>query len=421
MSHIFSSIQIGIFTAFVEMNRHKLRSFLSILGVMLGVAALVAMLLLIGGLNVFLEEKIGKWISMVYIWKKWNPSEEEKLSWSKSPGLRFDDGTFLQDSSEAVSTVYQQIERRQNVAIGGEAQRHATIRGVSWPTMEEDNKNITADVGRLLTREEIEGEDKVCMISWEIYDRLKKRMRQKGLDSTDVLLQQVRLGDIELAIVGTFKPIDPDFQPWRMRRSLIIPLGTMKKYITGTNPDPGSIALTVAEPKEREAQSLLISRLLTSRHRGVTDFEYRGADWAEDMGKMMQNITVIMGIISVVSLLVGGLGIMNVMLSSISERIKEIGIRKALGAQNLQIFIQFVAETTTLSVTGGVLGALIGMAPLLFGESIKKSTQGAIMPTILPEHLVFIFLIIVSVGIVFGLYPAVKASRMDPIDALRYE
>ncbi len=112
---------------------------------------------------------------------------------------------------------------------------------------------------------------------------------------------------------------------------------------------------------------------------------------------------------------------MNVMLSSVSERIYEIGIRKALGARTLQIFVQFLSETTTLSLTGGSAGIFLGMITLLFKEGIKKSTDGAIEPTIIATHVIYVFCIIVGVGIVFGLYPAIKASRLNPIEALHYE
>lgn len=112
---------------------------------------------------------------------------------------------------------------------------------------------------------------------------------------------------------------------------------------------------------------------------------------------------------------------MNVMLSSVSERIREIGIRKALGADNLQIFVQFITETITLSLTGGCFGFLFGLTPLLFKEAILRSTQGSIEPAILPMHILFTFTVITLLGIIFGLYPAIKASRMNPVEALRYE
>jgi putative ABC transport system permease protein len=109
------------------------------------------------------------------------------------------------------------------------------------------------------------------------------------------------------------------------------------------------------------------------------------------------------------------------MLSSVSERIKEIGVRKALGANTIQIFVQFIAETTTLSCVGGSIGTMIGLIPLFFREGIQKATEGTIMPTIFAHHVVLVFAIIVFVGVFFGLYPALRASRLNPVEALRYE
>ncbi len=96
-------------------------------------------------------------------------------------------------------------------------------------------------------------------------------------------------------------------------------------------------------------------------------------------------------------------------------------MRKSLGANSVQIFIQFIAETITLSFTGGILGFILGLSPLLFKDAILQSTEGSIEPTILPAHIIFTFVLITALGIVFGLYPAIKASKMNPIDALRYE
>jgi putative ABC transport system permease protein len=202
---------------------------------------------------------------------------------------------------------------------------------------------------------------------------------------------------------------------------ILIPLKTMQKYGTGFDPDPGSIEVEVKDARNVKLLSKMIANTLTEHHRGAQDFEYRTADWLDKVTSMLTNISILMTIISCLSLTIGGLSIMNVMLSSISERIREIGVRKALGADELQIFIQFISETITLSLTGGAFGFVLGLTPLLFKEAILKSTGGSIEPTILPLHIIFTFMIVTMLGIIFGLYPAVKASKMNPVDALRYE
>lgn len=421
LTNTLLSLAIGARTAFIEMWTHKLRSVLSMLGVMLGVAALVAMLSLIGGIDMFLQEKMGRWAGALFIFHQRDLSDVDKIALSRSPGLRLSDGPYLKENTEEVATLYRSISRRTHAQVGGIRIRRCRLQGTTPQTFAEDLDQVELGIGRLLSEEDYASGARVCVISWEIYDDLKRRLLRSGRDTTDILDMELTAENVRFRIIGTIRPIDPDFKPWHLRHAVIVPLRAMQKHVTGIDPDPGVVRLVVSDPEKIEEQTARVVRALVSRHRGAEDFRYRTADWAEDMTTMLSNVTVVMGIVSIVSLLVGGMGIMNVMLSSISERIKEIGVRKALGAQNIQIFIQFVAETTTLSLTGGTIGALLGLIPLSFGEAIKQSTEGVIMPTVLPGHVLLVVGVIVAVGIVFGLYPAIRASRMNPIDALRYE
>lgn len=419
---LVNSFLVGIHTAFIEMGKHKLRSVLSMLGVMLGVAALVAMLTLIGGIDVFLKEKMGRWAGSLWIWKSWDDPPQGKIAASRSPGLHLADGDFLGSDSSTVGRVFRTIERRDRTTmIAGEKLWWIRMHGTDAATLSDDCTDIELGAGRAISDAEYFDGAKVCLISWDIYNKVADQQGFDRHDTAGVLGHDVSFRNLRFSIIGILVPKDRDAQPWTLRWTVVVPLETMRKFITGRNPDPGNINVTVQDPTQLDAQSRAIARALSRKHRGVTDFEYRGADWAENVKTTLTNVSMVMGIISIVSLLVGGLGIMNVMLSSISERIKEIGVRKALGAQDLQIFVQFLAETTTLSCTGGVIGAIIGLLPIVFADAIKKSSGGAIVPTVLPLHVMFVFVVVVSVGVVFGLYPAIKASRMNPIDALRYE
>ena len=404
----------------VEMGSHKLRSVLSMLGVLLGVASLVAMLTLIGGIDRFLNQRMAKWAGSIWFWNKQEPEDNEKIAWSRSPGMRFSDGNYLESSADEAEHYYRVIERRTNVVIRGRSQ-HAHVRGVDSLTLAEDLEHVEIRRGQSLRREDFEKGSKVCLITWELEERVQRAMGIAEVDTGLLVGELVAYKNAQFRIIGVGYPRDEDFKPWHMRHAVIIPLQTMLEHVSGFDPDPGSVRLSVADAKKIEQQSKSIARHMTSRHRGVEDFEYRTADWLEEITRMLNNAAVLMSIVSVISLLVGGMSIMNVMLSSISERIHEIGVRKALGAQNLQIFIQFLAESMTLCFIGGIMGAFLGLLPLAFGDQIQASTDGAIHPTILPLHVMFVFVIVASVGIVFGLYPAVKAVKMDPVEALRYE
>jgi putative ABC transport system permease protein len=346
---------------------------------------------------------------------------KDRIAWSRSPGMRLTDADYLDTASADVDEVRRSIDRRGQIQLGGYRVGWARVRGVTEVTYSVDTPTVALDEGRLLNDEDYREGRKVCLLSWGLRDEFAGRLKDRSGSEPSLIGRSATYRGIRFEVVGTLRPRDPDYQPWHLNRVMIVPLKAMQTYIAGSNPDPGWMSVVVTDAERFDEQAGRISRIITGLHRGITDFEYHGAEWADNMRRMMTNIQMIMGILAGVSLLVGGLGIMNVMLSSISERIKEIGIRKALGARKAQIFIQFLAETTTLSCTGGSVGAALGLVPMLFGEAIKESTQGVMMPTILPEHALIVILTIVLVGVVFGLYPAIKASRMDPVDALRYE
>ncbi|MFP4163892.1 MAG: ABC transporter permease [Chitinispirillaceae bacterium] len=413
-----SSVLVGIAMAFTEMRTHLLRSSLSILGVMLGVASLVAMLTLIGGIDVFLNEKMGKWIGTVWFSQRDDLPPEEKLSASRSPGLRLSDGTYLVEHSDEVKNAHRTVSRWGKVSCMGQNER-ASFQGTDQKTFETNLDEIKLLYGRWLTKEDYSDGSRNCIISWQVMEGIMARTPE--IPEKSIVGKTLSFNSLRFTVVGVYGPQNPEHNPWHLRRGVFIPLRTMQKYVTGLDPDPGRLQIQVSDPEKVKMQAIKAARVLKTRHRGVEDFEYRTADWVDEVRSMLGNISLLMSIVSAVSLLVGGLSIMNVMLSSISERIKEIGVRKALGAQNRQIFVQFIAETTTLSFSGGMLGIALGLIPLFFKEQIMKFTDGAIQPTILPLHIFYTCCIISAVGILFGLYPALKAAKMNPVDALRFE
>ncbi|MBD3319580.1 MAG: FtsX-like permease family protein [Chitinivibrionales bacterium] len=425
MSGFVRSVIVGIKTSVIEMSSHKLRSALSLLGVLLGVASLVAMLTLIGGIDVYLNEKMGKWAGSVWFWERSYRESDNDISWSRSPGLRLSDGDYLGKESPYVKRVIKRIDHRVRFSIAG-VRRRGRLLGVSPSALEDDKEHVKIDRGRWPSEDDFAYGRTVCVLSWEFEERINRRRTEFDKQNRGESLVGFKLiynKDILLEVIGVYVPKDPDFKPWRLRRTVIVPLTTVQRYVTGFDPHPGTIELSITDVESLQQQADAVARTLKQRHRGVEDFEYKGADWLENITKMLNNAAALMGVVSVISLLVGGLSIMNVMLSSISERIREIGIRKALGAKTVQMFIQFIAESVTLSFLGGLIGMALGMIPLLpnIREAIKQGTEGAIAPTVLPVYMVYVFAVIVGVGILFGLYPAMKASRMNPIEALRYE
>ncbi len=412
------SVFVGSRAAMIEMSTNKLRSILSILGVMLGVTSLVVMLTLIGGIDTYLNERMVNWIGNVWFWESRDLPEEQQITASRSPGMRFSDCQYLLDNSEDVRYVHMEIYRWGHIHHRATSE-NVMVRGLDQSTMELQFDQIQLREGRWLTGEDHRDGSKNGVLSWEIAENFSREHNYSNV--SELLGETFTFRSNRFTVVGVFEPIHTGHRPWNLRRGAFIPLRTMQRYITGFDPDPGRLQVNMNDPTNIAHQAEDVAILLKGRHRGVQDFEYRTADWVENVQTMLGNISILMSVISVMALLTGGLSIMNVMLSSISERIREIGVRKALGAGNLQIFIQFIAETTTLSFAGGAIGVVFGTVPLFFKEAIMESTQGAIEPTLLPLHLFYTFIIITLVGVIFGLYPALKASRMDPVDALRYE
>ncbi len=414
---------VGVHTGFIEMRSHVLRSILSAIGILFGVFVMVAMLSLIGGLNTFLNKRMGEWMGSVFIEKINEPPKEKLAEFSRSRGLTFSDGIFLQDSVPSVRTVYKSIERfDQLLTIGGQTRAH--FMGVDSQTLA---KQFTMDIeldikeGRMLDASDFSDGSLVCMVSSFIAEDITRKLETSGKTAGDIIGSSIYFKNQRFRIIGVFGPKKADVKRWWMRNNVYVPLVAMQKYVSGYNPDPGHLWLQVDDPLLMDKQLDDVVSNLIARHRGVEDFEYRKPDNLKEFISMMGNVSLIMGIIAAISLLAGGLGIMNVMLSSISERIREIGIRKALGASTVQIFVQFIAETSTLCFIGGTIGALFGCVPMLIGDAIEKATGGGINPTLLPQYILAMVVVIASMGVIFGLYPAVKASRMNPIDALRYE
>lgn len=416
-------VLVGIKTGMIEINSHKLRSILSSLGVLFGVFVMVAMLSLMGGLNSYLKNQMGEWIGTIFIWENREPPEEKVAEFSRSPGLRFSDGLYLERETASVEKVFKFINRREEFEIGGEKTR-ASLRGVDSNTLAKDftsSRKMIITMGRGFEPTDYRNGSKTCLISQYIADKIIKSLTKSGKDSSELIGSSLRLYHQSFRIIGVYGPEEGEIRRWHLRRNIYIPLPTMQKYVTGYDPNPGYLWMNVKDPMKMNEQLDAILSALLYRHRGVEDFEYRKPDHLNEFIDMMNNVGRIMGVIALISLLAGGLGIMNVMLSSVSERVREIGVRKALGAGNLQIFVQFIAETTTLCCLGGVLGAMSGSIILFFGDAIQKSTDGVLKPQLMPQHIILVSIVIIFMGIVFGLYPALKAVRMNPIDALRYE
>ncbi len=408
---------------------HRLRSLLTMLGIVFGVCSVIAMLAIGEGASFDAQERIKNLGSQNIILTSVKPPEEMKASGSASSlleyGITYTDIRRMRATIPGVTIVVPgriireyawNINRRADCEIMGT---------VPWyPEM----RNHHVAQGRFFTDLEMEENTAVCVLGAEMVPWLFPLESPLG--------QTVRVGSTYYRVIGIMeqraKSKASDAQPapkGGAANRMYIPLNTAKTRYGETimkrrsgSFEAEKVALHEVTIKVHDKDQVIpvsqaIADLLESAHQKKTDYEMTvPIKLIQDAEHTKRIFNIVLGSIAAISLLVGGIGIMNIMLASVTERTREIGIRRALGAKRKDIIIQFLIETVILSGTGGVLGVLLGVAIPFF------VTYFAGMITIVTFWSPIIaFTISAMVGIVFGIYPALRAADMDPVEALRHE
>ena len=404
----------GVFLAFTAIRTHKMRSFLTVLGVLIGVASVIGMVSIITGLNNSMAEQIDSLGSNVI-----HISQHEMVHFGGLSAEERRRKDITAEHAEAIGEYCPSVgavsPENHYWARGGnqvkyrdnKASRPAVV-GV-WPDYEIVN-NCFAVEGRFFTEGNINFRATVTVLGNDVKEAL--------FPNLDPLGKQIRINGKKFTVVGVMEK-KPKFLGESQDNYVLIPLSTYKR----TYPEDKALTL-LARPVSPELTDKAIDEItqLLRRMRGVPydkpdDF---AISTQEDMMDMYKRITgaiyMVMVVISSIGLLVGGVGVMNIMLVSVTERTREIGIRKAVGARKKNILWQFLIEAMTLSGSGGLLGIVIG---LLLGKFVGAVTPLAAGVSVFWIVLGFSFS--VSVGLVFGIYPAYRAARLDPIVSLRYE
>ncbi|HHY84041.1 MAG TPA: ABC transporter permease [Verrucomicrobia bacterium] len=455
----------AILVGFKEIWAHKFRSLLTMLGIILGVSSLVGMSALVKGMENGMREALVAvgGVERVRIEQADIPAEQAHLA-DQAPGITMNDVYALKHNATLTRLITPEMRLR-NVTItrGG---RHATpfIFMGTWPSALEMNEH-EIQYGRMFNEIDDESARSVCVIGTEVRDALFGSPEELGYDYNPVG-QQVNIQNQVFTIVGMFKYYESEQDrrrrlaeqarlqvaamtstnsaggasrdrgrggrgraSWVFRvknNTVYIPLNTMWlrfRTAAGTNntPDPRltGLAIKVADVDVLEPAIEQAHKALLRVHNGVEDFSFETQEnWAENIASAIRNARMSGGIIAAIALLVGGIGIMNIMLASITERIREIGIRKAIGATGTAIFIQILVESVVIAIIGGLAGLVTSFGLVHVLTSISP-TDNAPEITFLSCAVAFSFS--VGVGILAGLIPAFKAARLDPIQALRYE
>jgi ABC-type antimicrobial peptide transport system permease subunit len=404
---------MGIGSGWSEVLAHKLRSFLTLFGIVLGAAALVGMLGVVKGL-------LRGWETMIYetggierisVMSRPAPEAQREIA-QLSPGRTLNDV----DAILAAVPLAQRVTAEVTIPNGGRLyfQGRATwqnVRGVLPATFIMDRFDV--QMGRMIGELDNELQTQVVVLGSSIVDQLFPR----GIDALD---RVITINGQPFTVVGVLREYQGGLGGGSAfsskNQAVFIPLTTLQTLFR-IDENVDVLNVKVADVADIPIALEQISNVLTHTHRGIQDvrFETR-EDLLQKFEETRRSYVVSLGGVAVIGLIVGGIGIMNVMLASISERVREIGVRRALGAKRNDILLQILAESLTLAVAGGLLGmvASIGLIKIL-----QKVVVEANRPELSPAAMAIGVLFSGIVGVAAGLYPAVRASRLPVVEALR--
>lgn len=389
--------------------RNVLRSFLTVLGVVIGVAAVIAMVTVGQGSTQQVTADVGKLGTNLLMVR---PGQEQRGPQSNSgtaAALTLKDTAAIQSQVSGVR-VTAPANTRMMTAIVGNQNHSTTVTGTDSHYLEA--RDLPLVLGRAFYESELRAGAAVCILG--------ETVRRALLGSGDPIGQTLRLKTIACRVIGVLKEQGVSSFGTDQDDFVLIPLKTFQRRVSG-NSDVLMIYVSVRDGVSTDKVKAEIERLMRERRRigpGEED-DFNVFDMKQIASVLTGITSVLTGLLAAVaaiSLLVGGIGIMNIMLVSVTERTREIGIRLAVGAQENQVLMQFLVEAIVLSLLGGLLGILLGLGLGALGAHFLK------VP-FLPDPLLILlaFGFSAAVGVVFGYFPARRAARMNPIDALRHQ
>lgn len=401
--------------ALESLNSNKLRSGLTVLGIVIGVAAVIAMLAVGNGAQASITgsiNQVGTNLLFVFSGARNNPNIRNPRP------LTINDAKALLDPYAAphVQAVAPVVQGNGNADFGGES-KNTMILGVT-PSYQEV-RNISLLEGSFITDEQNLGRASVAVIGVDVADKLFGH--RDGLVG-----ETIRIDSQPFRVAGVLSP-QGGSSFGSEDNEVLVPLGTAQaRLLRHNNPDTVDVIYVQAvDFQSVTAASDEVSQILRTRHRtpiGQDDFTvFTQESILNTVQSVTGVLTIFLGGIAAISLLVGGIGIMNIMLVSVTERTREIGLRKALGARKRDILTQFLAESSLLSLIGGIVGIMFGWFIAFIVGRIAVATGNNFTPIVGWDAILLATLFSAAVGLFFGIYPANRAANLQPVEALRYE
>ncbi len=397
--------------AIAAIRRNKMRSFLTMLGIVIGVAAVIAMLAIGQGSNASIRETISSMgTNLINVM----PASQNKggvhQGRGASPTLVVEDVTYLENNGTLIEAVSPEVDGSGQIVYGSS----------NWPTTiysgNEDYpfiKKYEIETGRIYTSKEIKTAAKVCLVGQTIVENIFD-------EGVDPIGKTIRFNKIPFKIIGTLKEKGDNTFGQDQDDMLLAPYTTVMKRLFRQTYLRAIVVSAKSEDLISET-SAEITELLRASHKlndsEDDDFEIRTQEeLISNFGSISEMMLVLLGSIAAISLVVGGIGIMNIMYVSVTERTREIGLRMAIGGMGKDILRQFLLEASLLSILGGIIGVGLGV----LASNIVENVLG--WPVLITSNSILLsFLFCTFIGVFFGWYPARKASALNPIEALRHE